>query len=359
FRAVYSEEFDMPGGQPFGLLIGNYEFDVTPRDTELLTGISIVAAAAFAPFVAAAGPEILGGEEQYPSFDRDRLDQLERARTGAAWIKWNKLRDKDESRFLGLVVPRILMRVPYRDTALRTDGFRFNEEVAGPDNSKWLWGIGAFAVGEVAIRSFHESGWLASIRGAQVGKRTGGLVTRLPACWIETDRHGVAPRSPTDVLITEQQERGVAKLGLVPLCASRDTPFPVFYSVPSLQKPKQLDQQTANTNALMSSMLQYVLCASQFARQLKVIVRDKIGNTTDPSEVERQLNEWLAHYITTVADASVETRARYPLREGLVRVVPHAARPGMYHCSIYLMPHFELDDLTAAIRLTTELEPKA
>lgn len=371
WKKVYSEEFDTPGGHPFGLLIGDMEFQPDVADTELLGMISRVAAASFAPFIAGGTPRLLGSASEFPLVDSEGLDfQLSESLKN---IKWRSLRQSDEARFLGLVVPRILLRDRYRGDTLRRDRFRFSEGADDPSHHGWLWGNGAFALAEVVVRSYQETGWLATIRGVLPGETTRGLVLgpngvahaagrrrdwtwgEFPevGSWHETDRPGVAPRCSTDVLITEQHERAVAQLGLIPLCVARDTPWLAIYSTPSLQKPLEYDSLEATINSQMSAMLQYILCLSLFARYVAQKLRRQVGASTEPGELEMQLNEWLSKYVT-VPNASLVDRAKYPLQEARVKIDRDVRDAGKYCCVIHLRPHFELDDLTAAVRLETE-----
>ncbi len=360
FRKVYGEEFDTPGGEPFGVLLGDYEVRHRPSpehridDVAVLTSISHVAAASFAPFVAGVHPSMFGlddfGGLQQPLNLPGTFDQLE-------YLKWRAFRDSEDSRFVGLTLPRILMRLPYEDDGSRNDCFRFREDVAGRDPRKYLWGNAAFALGAVLVREFAESGWLADIRGVRQGAAGGGLVPRLPVHHALTDRPGVAPKGSTDVVLTDRQEPGLSELGFIPLCRCHDTPFSAFYGNQSAQKAKKYDDPAASLNAQISTMLQYVLCASRFAHYVKVAARDKIGAFTEAEQCEDFLHRWLQGYVTSDSDASPEVKAQYPLREASVKVRENPGKPGSYLCVIHLWPHFQLDELTTSVRLTTELTP--
>lgn len=360
FRKVYSEEFGSPGGVPFSVLVGDYE--IRPGldrrhpidDIATLRSISQVAAAAFAPFVAAAHPAMFGLED---FSGLERSINLERVFSQNEYLPWRSFRQEEDSRFVGLVAPRVLWRLPYDDNNARVDGFRFEEDLAEPKGTRYLWGNAAYAFGAVLVRAFAESGWLADIRGVRRGFESGGLVTGLPVHSFATDKHNLIQKSSTDVVVTDMLEKTLSELGFVPLCHCKDTEFSAFYSNASVQKPKVYDRPAATANARISAMLQYMLCVSRFSHYLKVIARDKIGTFGEARDCESYLTNWLTRYVNPDASASTDVKARYPLREAKVLVRESRAAPGKYNCVIHLWPHYELDDLTASIRVRSELAP--
>jgi type VI secretion system ImpC/EvpB family protein len=359
FRKVYGEEFGTPGGEPFGVLLGDYEVrhrvgpDHPTDDIRALESIAQVAAGAFAPFIAAADPALLGLDH---FTELERTLDLSRTFEQLEYLKWKAFRDSEDARFVGLTLPRVLMRLPYADDGSRADGFRFHEEVEAPDRSQYLWGNAVYAFGTVLVRSFYESGWLAGIRGVERDVLGGGLVTGLPAHSFSTDKTGIAPKCSTDAIITDAQEQELGELGFIPLCHCLDTEYAAFYGNQSVQKPKQYDELPATVNAKMSAMLQYMLCVSRFAHYIKVIARDKIGSLRGAKECEEYLHNWLMNYTTSNDDDDMATKASYPLREGRVQI-RDGAKPGSYVCVVHLRPHFQLDQMVSAVRLTTELSP--
>jgi type VI secretion system ImpC/EvpB family protein len=249
------------------------------------------------------------------------------------------------------------MRRPYLDDGTRVDRFCFQEDVSGPDRSKYLWGGAAFALGEVLMRSFAQAGWLADIRGVKRNEERGGLVTRLPVCDFATDASGVATRFSTDVVITDELEKQLSELGFIPLCHCKDTDYSAFYSNHSIQKPKQYDREVATTNARISAMLQYIFCVSRFAHYIKVLGRDKIGSFATTQELETYLHNWIINYVTADAEASPDVKSRHPLRAAQIKVHPVPGRPGAFGCTMHLAPHYELDELNATVTLKAELTP--
>jgi type VI secretion system protein ImpD len=360
FRKVYSDEFGVPGGEPFGLLLGDYEIRPRPSaehpvdDVAALGAVSQVAAAAFAPFVAGVHPSMFGldqfSELEQPLHLGKTFDQLE-------YLKWNAFRRTEDSRFVGLTLPRALMRLPYEDDGTRVDGFRFHEDVSDPDRSGYLWGNAAYAFGGVVVRAFAETGWLAGIRGVERDALKGGLVPGLPVHCFSTDKHGVAPKCSTDVVVGDLQEQELSELGFIPLCHCADSEFSAFYGNQSVQIPKRYDEAAATVNARISAMLQYMLCVSRFAHYLKVAARDKIGSFTEAQQCEEFLNHWLQRYVTSDSEASAEVKAQYPLREAGVRVREAPGKPGSYLCVAHLWPHYELDGATTTLKVATELSP--
>lgn len=360
FRKVYDQEFGMPGGEPFGALLG--DFEVRPRpvpgyphdDISMLRSISQVAAAAFCPFITGVHPAFFGLDD-FTTLEH-RLDHAKTLEQ-TEYLKWRALRDSEDARFIGLALPRVLMRLPYADDGTRLDGFQFREDVTGPDASKFLWGNATFALGGVLLRAYAQAGWLADIRGVQRGVDGGGLVTSLPVHHFGTDCRGVAVKSSTDVIISDRLEKELADLGFIPLADCADTEFSAFYSNQSIQRPKKYDRPAATTNARISSMLQYMLCVSRFAHYIKVLGREKVGSFTEASAFEQYLQEWVVRYVTTDLEASPETKARFPLREARVQVFEQPGKPGSHQCVMHLAPHYELDELVAAVRIATELAP--
>jgi type VI secretion system ImpC/EvpB family protein len=360
FRKVYNEEFGRPGGEPYGVLLGDYEVyphpgpDHPTDDMWALGQIAGVAAAAFAPFVAGAHPAML----ELTSFTELELP-LDLARTleQVEYLKWKALRDREDVRFLGLTMPRVLMRLPYRDNTNRADCFRFREDVSDPDRRQFLWGTAVYAFGSVVANAFADSGWPAAIRGARRGEISGGMVVGLPSYTFRTDRPGLIPRPPTDAIITDPREKELGELGFIPLCHCQDTNIAAFYGNQSVQKPKVYDEPAATTNARMSAMLQYMLCVSRFAHYIKVMVRDMEGAFVGPSDIEERLRRWLQRYTLASDTGGPETRAQKPLREARVQIVERPDQPGNYQSIIHLRPHYQLDQMVASVRLVAELAP--
>ncbi|WP_366657430.1 type VI secretion system contractile sheath large subunit [Fodinicurvata sp. EGI_FJ10296] len=358
FSKIYSEEFDMPGGTPYGLLIADFEVAHKPRpgttvdDVSVLTGLSQIAMAAFAPIVIGCAPELFGLETfrefGLPIDVRAVLDQQE-------YRRFNRLRETEESRFLALVVPHILLRRPYSPTHDGEIGFPYREDWYGANLRTMLWGNAGYAYATVVLRAFGQYGWFADIRGARRDEMGGGIVDCLPNISFATDRQGIASKYCTDVSITDKVENDLNSLGFIALANAKDTPYAIFYGNQSVHMPKDMSDAAATANERLSSMIRYVLCISRFAHYVKIMVRDRVGRFETPETIEDHLSRWLMNYTTANDRASEEMKARYPLRDGVVQVRDVPGKPGAYRCVINVQPHFQLDQVVSSFRLVTEL----
>ncbi len=352
FKKVYEEEYGTFGGHPYSCLIGAYEFTRHPQDILLLSKISNVAAAAHAPFIAAAHPRL---------FDMDSFSHLGEPRDLAKtfdsteMIKWNSFRDSEDSRYVALALPRVLMRLPYGPDTLPVDGMNFVEEIDGADNSQFCWGNAAFVMAQKIGYAFSLYKWPAAIRGVEGG----GLVEGLPAYTFKTTDGDTALKCPTEIAITDRREKELSNLGFLPICHSKGTDYAAFFGCQTAQKPKIYNTDDANANASLSARLPYLLCASRFAHYVKAIMRDKVGSFLTKDNVALYLNNWIASYVLLNDSANQELKAKFPLREARVDVYDVPGKPGSYKATIYLRPHFQLEELTASIRLVATLPPPA
>ncbi len=352
FKKVYEEGFGVFGGEPFGALIGDYELGRHPEDMEFLEKVAQVAAGAHAPFMAAASADLMN-LESFTQLDAPR--DLAKIFDTTEYAKWKSFRQSEDSRYVALAVPHILMRLPYGKDTKPIDGFNYEEGVDGTDHSKYLWGNAAYALGARLTNAFAKFGWCAAIRGVEGG----GLVEGLPAHTFRTDEGDVALKCPTEIAITDRREKELADLGMAPLVHCKGTDYAAFFSVQSCQKPKIYDKEAANANARLSAQLPYILAVSRFAHYMKAIMRDKIGSFMSRSDCERFLNQWIVQYVTEDDTASQATKAQYPLREARVEVSEVPGKPGVYRAIAFLRPHFQLDELTVSLRLVAELPQSA
>jgi type VI secretion system protein ImpC len=352
FKKVYEEEFGTFGGAPYGCLVGDYEFGRAPQEMALLEKISNVAAAAHAPFIAAASPKL---------FDMDSFGDLGNPRDlaklfeSSELIKWRSFRESEDSRYVSLTLPHVLMRLPYGPSTVPVEEFQFVEDVDGRDTKKYLWGNASYVLGQRITNAFAQHKWTAAIRGVEGG----GIVQGLPAHTFRTDEGDVALKCPTEIAITDRREKELSDLGFISLCHCKDTDYAAFFGGQTANKPKLYNTPQANANALLSSQLPYILASSRFAHYLKAIMRDKIGSFATRENVQNYLNNWIANYILLRDDAGQETKAKYPLREARIDVSDVPGRPGSYRAVVFLKPHFQLNELTASIRLVAELPPPA
>lgn len=352
FKKIYEEEFGMFGGSAYGALIGDYEFSNHPQDLSLLEELSHVAAAAHAPFLSAADPGLFN-LESFTDIGQPR--DLAKIFQSVEYAKWKSFRDSEDSRYVALTVPHILMRLPYGRETKPVEAFNFEEDVSGLDHGKYLWGNAAYALGTRLTDAFAKYGWTAAIRGVEGG----GLVEGLPTHTFKTDDGEVALKCPTEVAITDRREKELADLGFVPLVHCKGTDYAAFFSTQTANKPKVYDTDFANANARLSSQLQYILAVSRFAHYLKSIMRDKVGSFMTRKNAEDFLNRWISNYVLLDDDAGQEAKSQYPLREARVEVAEQPGKPGAYRAVAFLKPHYQLDELTISLRLVSELPPPA
>lgn len=352
FKKIYEEEYGTFGGHPFSLLVGDYAFGRHPQDVALLEKLSNVAAAAHAPFIAAANPKL---------FDMNSFTELAVPRDlskifeSLELIKWRSFRESEDSRYVSLVLPNFLLRLPYGPDTKPVEGMDYLEDVNGTDHSKYLWGNAAWMLAARITSAFAKYGWCAAIRGAEGG----GAVEGLPAHTFRTLSGDLSLKCPTEVAITDRREKELNDLGFIALCHKKNTDKAVFFGGQTTNKAKLYNTNEANANARISAMLPYVLAASRFAHYLKVIMRDKVGSFMTRDNVQTYLNNWIADYVLINDNAPQEIKAQYPLREARVDVSEVAGKPGVYRATVFLRPHFQLEELTASIRLVASLPPPA
>jgi type VI secretion system protein ImpC len=349
---IYEEEYGMLGGKPYGLLLGDYEFYYHPQDINLLRRISGVAAAAHAPFVAAASPKM---------FNLERFDHLQ-SPTDLATIfesadhtAWRSFREAEDSRYVALTLPRVLARLPYGADFQPVREFNYEENVDGRDHDKYLWMNAAWAYGARVTDAFAKDGWLARTRGVQGG----GKVEALPVHTFKTDDGDKAMKCPSEIAISDTRELELSNLGFLPLLHCKDTDYAAFLGAQSCQKPKKYlgpKGAEATTNAALSAKLNYIMCVSRFSHYLKVMARLWIGRFMERDKCEKKLNEWIMNYvITNPENASDDLLAKNPLRAAQIEVKEDKRRPGWYEAIAYLRPHYQLEGLTASMRLVGQI----
>jgi type VI secretion system protein ImpC len=348
FKKLYEDEYGTPGGEPYGCLVGDYFFDHTPQNVQILDGMAKIAAAAHAPFISAADPGLMNMETwQELGNPRDLTKILQTAE----YAPWRSLRDSDDSRYIGLTMPRFLSRLPYGSKTDPVEEFDFEEDIEGADHSKYCWANSAFAMAVNINRAFKFFGWCSQIRGAE----SGGMVEGLPCHTFPTDDGGVDMKCPTEIAITDRREAELAKNGLIPLSHWKNTDYAVFVGAQSLQKPAEYDDPDATANANLGARLPYLFAISRFAHYLKCIVRDKVGSFMERADMEKWLNNWITQYVTTDPTASQAVKARYPLSAAEVVVEDIEGNPGYYSAKFFLRPHYQLEGLTVSLRLVSKL----
>ena len=362
WKKVYEEEFGTAGGTPYGLLISDHEFSHHPEDVSLLSGMSETAMAAFVPLIVTPKPEIVGVND-FGSLEN--LPPISETQAAPSYTKWRALREREESRFIGLPVPRVLGRYGYdgligspdaqpaKESTWSQRGFRYRERIEQKRGSGRLWMSGVWPFASVVIREFGRSGWFADIRGSSRAVGDGGQVEGLPVDTFPGFEKSNVRRGPTEFLIPIAMEDEFEDAGLIPLAGMGPDGRAVFHSNMSLHKPKVFDKRNVTENERLSSMLQYVLCVSRFAQYLKVILREKLGSFTEAPDVEKFLNDWIHRYVTPDDQASVETRAKMPLRAAEIEVRDEPGSGGAFRIIMRLQPHFQIDRIESTLRLVS------
>ena len=352
FKKVYEEEYGTFGGYPYSLLIGDYTFGRHPQDIALLERMSKVAAAAHAPFIAAAAPSLF----DIKSFTELGVTRdLSKIFESAELATWRSFRSSEDSRYVSLVLPSYAARLPYGAKTKPVETFNFEEDVDGTDHSKYLWANSAYQIGLRITDAFAKYSWATAIRGVEGGGKVDGIAAHA----YKTSEGDIVLKCPTEVTITDRREKELSDLGFIALVNSKGSNFAAFFGGQTTNKPVLYNKDEANANAQLSARLPYVLAASRFAHYLKVIMRDKIGSFQTRGGIEAYLNNWISDYVLINPSASQEQKARFPLGEARVDVTEVPGKPGSYRATCFIKPHFQMEDLTASIRLVADLPAAA
>ncbi len=358
FKKIYESEFGTAGGEPYAVLIGDYEFSAHPEDISLLNKMSSVAAAGFCPFISAAAPQMFGFE-QFTDLSRPR--DLEKIFESAEYVQWRSFRESEDARFVSLTLPRVLARAPYGKATRQVEAFDFEEIEPGDDgralaanHEDYCWMNAAYAMGGVIHRAYAEYGWCTTIRGAEGG----GKVKGLPCHTFVSDDGDLDQKCPTEIGITDRREAELSKLGFLPICHYKNTDYAVFFGAQTVQKPQKYAEPNATANAAISARLPYIMATARVAHFLKVMARDKVGSFMEAHEAEAWLNRWIKQYVNSSPGASAEMKARFPLAEARIEVKEIPGQPGSYSAVAWLKPWLQMEELTASLRLVASI-PKA
>jgi type VI secretion system protein ImpC len=359
FKKIYENEFGTPGGEPYGALIGDYEWTAHPEDVETLRLVSNVAAGAFAPFISGVGAGMFGFKD-WSELSKPR--DLAKIFETSEYTKWRGFRDTDDSRFVSLVMPRVIARVPYGSATKPVEEFGYEEAPTNADGSAramehdhYCWMNAAYVMGARLTDAFAQYGFCTAIRGAEGG----GKVTNLPTHTFTSDDGDGDAKCPTEIGITDRREAELSNLGFLPLCHYKNTDYAVFFGAQSTQVPKKYDRPDATANAAISARLPYIMATSRFAHFLKVMARDKIGSFMEASDCETWLNRWIQNYVNPMEGAGQEARAKYPLREAKIEVKEIPGRPGSYNAVAYLRPWLQMEELTTSMRMVARIPQKS
>jgi len=352
FKQIYEEEYGTFGGAPYAGILADFEFGRHPEDFYLLEQLSHVAAASHAPVIAASSPGMFG-LESFTDIGKPR--DLAKVFDTAEYAKWKTFRESEDSRYVGLVLPHVLGRLPYGAKTMPVEEFGFEENVDGTDHSKYLWTSAVYAYGTRLTDAYAKFRWLAAIRGVEGG----GLVEGLPTHTFNTDGGEIALKCPTEIAITDRTEKLLSDLGFIALVHCKNSDYAAFFGGQSAQKAKSYNTDAANANARLSTQLPYIFTTSRIAHYLKAIGRDKVGSFVSRQDAQDFLNSWLSQYVLLDDTAPQEKKAQFPLREARVEVTEVAGKPGVYNAVAFLRPHYQLDELTVSLRLVAKLPESA
>jgi type VI secretion system protein ImpC len=359
FKKIYESEFGLPGGEPYGALIGDYEWTAHPEDIESLAQMSSVAAAGFAPFVSGVGAGMFGFKD-WTELSKPR--DLAKIFETQEYTKWRSFREREDSRFCSLVMPRTIARLPYGAATKPVEEFGYEEAQFNADGSAkamnhehYCWMNAAYVMGARMTDAFAQYGWCTAIRGAEGG----GKVTDLPNHVFTSDDGDLDAKCPTEIAITDRREAELSNLGFLPLCHYKNTDYAVFFGAQTVQKPKKYDRPEATANAAISARLPYIMATSRFAHFLKVMARDKIGSFMEASDCEVWLNRWIQNYVNPMEGAGQESRAKYPLREAQIEVREIPGKPGSYNAVAHLRPWLQMEELTTSMRMVARIPQKS
>jgi type VI secretion system protein ImpC len=350
FKKIHESEYDTLGGEPYGALVGDYTFDKSPKDIEVLKYIGKIAASAHAPFISAASPQLFNWDRWS---DMNNVRDISKIFTTPEYAGWRSLRDSEDSRYIALCMPRVISRLPYGAKSVKADGFDFEEETDGHDVGNYAWMNAAYAMAVNINKAFEEHGWTVNIRGVE----SGGLVSDLPTPVFETDDGALDMKCPTELSISDHREGELSASGVIPLIHRKNTDQAAFIGAQSVYRPKKMetDDDTASQN--LSSRIPYIFACSRFAHYLKAMVRDKVGSSRERLELERWLQNWITRYVDGDPDNStMEVKAKKPLRGAKVEVFEDVENPGYYSTRIYLRPHFQLEGMKVGLSLVSRLK---
>lgn len=358
FKKIYEDEFGTPGGEPYSVLIGDYEFTNRHDDIQFLTNISSIAAASFAPFIASASAGMIGVDKWT---DLSKPRDLEQISNSLEFAKWRGFRDSEDSRFVSLTMPRTLARVPYGSNTVPVEEFEFEETEMTPEgksrglaHDEYTWMSTAYVMGAKMTDAYSKYGWCTAIRGVEGG----GKVENLPTHVFQSDDGDSDMKCPTEIGITDRREAELSKLGFLPLCHYKNTSYAVFFGGQTTQRPKVFDDVAATENAAISARLPYIMSTSRFAHYLKVIARDQIGSFQTKDGLQAYLDHWIKDYVNSNEASGQELKSRYPLRDAKVEVKEIPGRPGAYNAVAWLQPWMQFEELTTSLRLVARIPEK-
>ena len=353
YKTAYTAEYGQFGGQPYAAIVGNYTFGPGPQDIKLLQNLASIGAMSHAPFLAAAGEEMFGIED-YSKLPK--LKDLKSIFDGPQYTKWQSFRESEDARYVGLTVPRFLLRLPYGPDTQPVKAFNYEENVRS-DHNHYLWGNAAFPFAARLTDSFAKYRWCANI----IGPKGGGTVEDLPLHKYEALGE-IQTKIPTEVLVSERREFELAEEGFIGLTMRKDSDNAAFFSANSVQKPKffgiSKEGKEAELNYKLGLQLPYMFMVNRLAHYLKVIQYENIGTWKERSDLQRELNTWISQYVVNMDNPAPEVRSRRPLRAAEVTVEDVEGEPGWYRVGLKVRPHFKYMGAFFTLSLVGKLDKK-
>jgi type VI secretion system protein ImpC len=347
FKKCYLAEYDQYGGKPYGSIVGLYEFEHTPRDEFWLKIMGKIASASHAPFVGAVSPKFFGCETIE---ELSAIKDLEGLMNHPRYGSWNALRESEAAAYIGLTLPRYILRQPWDPDLNPCGNLAFKEEVRGDQNSDYLWGSSAILFAQNMVRSFTTSGWCQYLRGP----KGGGLVSGLPVHMFNI-RGEEEMKVPVEMTIPDYRELEFANAGFMPLIYRKGTSDACFFSCQSLKKAKKFKDPKDSENSQLVTNLSYTFSITRIAHYVKCIMRDNIGSSADSAYIAKTLNNWMFQYVTTVVNPDDLTLRYYPFKAAAVNVVERPGMIGWYDCSISVLPHIQFEGMDVELRLDARL----
>ena len=347
YKHIYTQEYDTPGGEPVGAIISNFEFTSKPQDVTLLQNVSKISAAAHCPFIASVGPQFFSKKSPH---ELPAIEDLSNYMERAEYLKWKAFRESEDSRYVGLTLPRFLLRLPFGPDTIPVKEFVYKEKVTGDQHDKYLWGNASFALAANLSRSFAENGWCVQIRGPEAG----GKVEDLPIHLYDVGR-GNQMKIPTEILIPETREFEFANQGFIPLSFYKNRNYACFFSANSAQKPQIYDDANVTANSRINARLPYIFLTSRLAHYLKVIQRENIGATKNASVLQEELNNWIKNLVTEMKSPNPVVAAQRPLSAAQVTVSEIADNPGFFRVTMAVSPHFQVEGIDVNLQLVSQM----
>lgn len=351
YKHVYSSGYGQFGGAPVGTIIADYQISPSNVDMKFLSKAASIAAMAHAPFIVGAGPKFFGLEsfEGLPD-----LKDMQDVMSAPQFAAWRGFRENEDSRYVGLTLPRFLLRAPYDPEDNPISKFTYKEDVSS-SHEDYLWGNTVYAFGSRLTDSFANYRWCTNI----IGPNSGGAVKDLPVHTFES-MGDIEMKIPTEVLISDRREFELSEQGFIPLTMRKGSNNAAFFAANSAQAPKIFantpEGKAAELNYKLGTQLPYLFAITRMSHYIKILQREHIGSWRERSDLERELNKWIKQYIADQENPSPEIRSQRPFKSARIDVEDVAGEPGWYRVKMALRPHFKYMGASFELSLVGKLD---